>query len=110
MGPVSLVGPVGPEGPVAQVDPRLTRQLGAAGEEGLVHAILIVTEDEPADGLAADLIAEASASSGRSALRVRHLPRANALIVTAPAGRLRDLLKDHRVLVASATTIDIFPW
>jgi len=94
---------------IAQVDPRLARQLAAAGEAEMVPAILIVaSDDEPADGLVTALITEASA--GRSPLHVRHLPRADALIVTASASRLRAILEDQRVLVASATTIDIFPW
>ena len=95
---------------LGRVDPRLTRQLTAAGEAGLVHAVLIVAGDEPADGPAAALVEEASARSGWSPGQVRHLPRANALIVTAPAAWLRAALEDRRLLVASATTTDVFPW
>jgi len=89
------------------VDPRLARQLTAAGEGGPVHAVLVVADG---DDVAAGLVAAASAGSGLTAGSVRHLPRANALVVTAPAAWLRAALEDPRLLVASATTTDVFPW
>jgi hypothetical protein len=84
----------------------LSRQLAAAGSAGPVHAILIVAGE--ATGPA--VIAAASAATGQVPADVRYLPRAGAVILTAPANYLRALLDDHRVTVASATTIDIFPW
>jgi hypothetical protein len=101
---------------VQRIDPRLSRQLAAAGDEEVVHAIVIVgSGDDPASrppdaSPAANLIAEVSARVGRSPVRVRQVPRGNAVIITACGRHLRALLDDPRVIVASATTIDVFPW
>ncbi len=99
-----------------RVDPRLSRQMAAVGAEGLVHAILIVgSDDDPARqpddmGLAARVIAEATVRAGASPARVRYMPRANAAVVEVGVRYLHVALDDQRVIVASATTIDIFPW
>jgi len=74
---------------VQRIDPRLSRQLAAAGDEEVVQAIVIVgSGDDPASrppdaSPAAGLIAEVSARVGRSPVRVRQVPRGNAVIVTA---------------------------
>jgi hypothetical protein len=98
-----------------RIDSRLSRQMAAAGD-GLVQVILIVgDEDDPARqpddaGLAARVVAEASARAGQPPARVRYLPRANAAVIEARVRYLHAALDDRRVIVASATTIDIFPW
>jgi hypothetical protein len=99
-----------------RVDPRLSRQIAAAGDDALVQAILIVGgDDDPASqpndaGRAARVIAQASARAGQAPERVAYLPRANAVILAAPVSYLHVVLGDQRVILASATTIDIFPW
>jgi hypothetical protein len=90
--------------------------MAAVGDEGFVRAILIVSgDDEPASqpndmGLAARVIAKATARAGEPPARVRYVPRANAAVVEARACYVRVALEDLRIIVASATTIDIFPW
>lgn len=99
-----------------RVDPRLSRQMAAAGDEGFVQAILIVgSDDDPARqaddmGLAARVIAQATVCAGEPPASVRYVPRANATFVEARVRYLHAALGDRRVIVASATTIDIFPW
>jgi hypothetical protein len=90
--------------------------MAAADDDGLVQVILILgNDDEPAKqpddvNLAARVIAEASARAGQPPARVHYLPRANAVVVEACIRYLHAALDDQRVIVASATTIDIFPW
>jgi hypothetical protein len=90
--------------------------MAAVGDEGLVQAILIVGSDvDPASQpddmvLAARVIADATVRIGEPPARVRYVPRANAAVVEARVRYLHVALEDSRIIVASATTIDIFPW
>jgi hypothetical protein len=90
--------------------------MAAAGDDGLVRAILIAggeddTATQPGDtGPAASVVAEACARAGQPPARVRYLPRVSAVVIEARPSYLRAALEDRRVIVASATTIDIFPW
>ena len=99
-----------------RVDPRLRRQIAAAGDDGLVHAVLIVTGDRAPftasddDGVAECVIAETFARLGEQPGFVRIIPRANAAIIMARPAFFHAVLDDPRVLFASATTIDLFPW
>jgi hypothetical protein len=97
-----------------RVDPRLQRQIAAAGDNGLVHAVLIVTGDRDPltasddGGVAERVIAETLARIGEQLGFVRLVPRANAAIVGARPAFFHAVLDDPRVLFAGATTIDLF--
>jgi len=98
-----------------RIDPRLRRQLDAASTDTLLHAVLIVGEDgDPSatphdEGLAERVVEQIRVRLGEEAAQVRFVPRANAVIVVARPAFLRVLVNDPRVLLASATTIDLFP-
>ena len=82
-------------------------------KEGLVHALLIIQLDEPdgplSESLVAKLIQDSERRAGGRLALARFFPRVGALLVAGSPVLLAELIANERVLIASATTIGLFP-
>ena len=88
-----------------RIDPRLRRQLDNAAHGELVYALVVVPE-----AATRDVLADACAAAGSEFALVRDLPRTATALVAGPRALIEVLIGDSRVALASATTIDMFPW
>jgi hypothetical protein len=96
----------------AYIDPSLDKKFRAAGEFGLVEALLVVKEKEGStsaddEGLAQQVIEGAARRAGELEFAVCYFPRANAAVIASRSRLLQEIIKDENLAVASATEIEI---
>ncbi|MBE0698319.1 MAG: hypothetical protein IH586_15480 [Anaerolineaceae bacterium] len=98
------------------IDQHLADKIYAAGESGLIEAVIIVKESpgsSPADedcGLARQVIERAGERTGDLAQMVRYFPRANAAVFSASSRFIQEIIQDENLVVASTTSVDAFPF